>query len=151
MEPILTNEAFSVLTDKSGPRLRAWAKARHERDPHGDLTAQALQQVMSECKYSAAETDVRFLKNLQLWHRTGRLARLLQGQYTFEDRVAEITTLKAQKKIPFGIHELVIDKNTGKLGSVIDYNVEKDEYVVVLNPFQMHTCKPSDLLKSGDK
>lgn len=147
----VSNFEFFKLSEGRSNRLHTVATKRYEREPKGFLTNSELNDLAVMCKYSHEDSDVTWLRTLATMASTGKLASMLKGRFTFEDHVAEVRNMVAQEKIPYGIKDMVVIKDTGKSGVIADYNVDTKEYIVILNPFQIRNVPAKDLLAPNAK
>jgi hypothetical protein len=147
----VTNAEFLRLTEGRSNRLRTMARKRYEGDARGSLTTADIEDFASVCKYAHEDRDVTWLRTLGTMVSTGRLSAMRSGKFDFADHAAEVQRLVAQQKIPFGLKDMVVIKDSGKAGVVADYNTETKEYIVILNPFQLRTVPASDLLERKER
>jgi len=143
---ILSNVEFEKLVTDQSPRLRAIAKQRCDQFPKGLLTLDDVSQYITACMYSGDKKAVQWLKSLIVVSKNGKLNRLRNKADTWEDHVADVRRLSAAKEaLDIGQH--VRCKETGRYGSIADYNNDSKEYIVVLDPFQVKTYKADKLEK----
>ena len=142
---ILSNVEFEKLTDHQAPRLRAIAKQRCDQSPKGFLTLDDVGQYIKACMYSGDKEAVQWLKSLIVISKNGKLTRLRSKSDTWEDHVEEVRRLGAEGVLDINQH--VRCKETGRYGSIADYNKDSKEYIVVLDPFQIKTFKSNELEK----
>jgi len=145
---VITNQEFLVLVENRSPRLKCVAKMRAESDPTGSISDKDLTDLMFSCTASGCTADVEWLKNLKIMAKNGTIGRLATGRANWKEHIAEVEWMKNQKKIPYAIKEMVVVKESGKKGTVADYNVDTGEYIVLLTPFQVVCLKPDQLLTS---
>jgi hypothetical protein len=127
------------------------AKKRYEKEPRGSLSRGDLEELATVCKYSHEDKDVTWLRTLGTMMSTGKLDNLRRGKFNFQDHAVEVQRMVAQKKIPFGLKDMVILKENGKAGVVADYNTDTNEYIVILNPFQIRNVPASDLIERKER
>jgi len=151
MNHIVSNEEFVFLTENRSPKLKQMAKVRHASDPKGSLDEASLDNITFACQASGCNTDSEWLKSLKQAAKNGSISRIKTGNVTWHEHVAEVNRLVAQKKVPFGLKDMVVIKETGRRGTVSDYNTETGEYIVLMTPFQVVCLKPEDLVSTWDK
>jgi phosphoenolpyruvate synthase/pyruvate phosphate dikinase len=148
---ILSNEEFVKLTERKNARLRSMAKARYQVDPGGVLDSKAIDEMISISASIADHDSNRFLKNLKELATSGELSRIRAGKTNWQDHVREVRQLVASGEIPFGINDHIIVKENGKRGQVVDFNPDTNEYVVVINPFEVLQLKKSEIIDVMNK
>ena len=147
----VSNFEFCKLTEGRSNRLHTIAAKRYEKEPKGFLTSSDLDDLAIMCKYAHEDRDVTWLRTLITMASTGKLASMLKGKFSVKDHFAEVRQMVAQEKIPYGIKDMVVMKDTGKSGVIADYNVDTKEYIVVLNPFQIRNVPANELLAPSSK
>lgn len=147
----VSNSEFLTLSEGRSNRLRTIARKRYESNPKGSLTQTDLDELATVCKYSHENKDVTWLRTLGTMMSTGKLNNLRRGNFDFQDHAVEVQRLVAQEKIPFGLKDMVVLKESGKAGVVADYNVDTKEYIVILNPFQIRNVPASELLERKER
>lgn len=143
--PVISNAEFEVLTEGQSNRLHAIAKARWEKEPRGVVNEEDIYRMIELCAYSGDRPAATWLKNLMVLHRNGALTRIRTNTTNYEDHLASVHVQYAAKEIPFDIGQHVQCKQSGKYGSVVDYIPRTDEYLVLLDPFQVKTYKKDEL------
>ena len=144
---ILSNVEFEKLTDTQAPRLKVLAKQRCDQDPSGFVTLEDLGAFSKVFAYSGDHTSSKWLKNLAVLHKNGTINRIRNGRTTWEDHVQHVHALHAAKAVPFNIGQHVFIDDVGRYGSIVDYIPDSEEYVVVLDPFQVKMYKKKDIEK----
>jgi len=143
---ILSNVEFEKLAADQSPRLRTIAKYRCDQAPKGFLNLDDIGQYITACTYSGDKHGVQWLKSLIVIAKNGKLGRLRTGSDTWEDHVENMHQLSAAgDALDIGQH--VRCKDSGRYGSIADYNKDTKEYIVVLDPFQVKTFKSNKLEK----
>jgi len=141
---ILSNVEFEKLVTDQSPRLRTIAKQRCDQAPTGVLTRADIDQYIQACTYSGDKKAAQWLKSLIVVSKNGKLARLRSNEATWEDHVEEVHRLSAAKEaLDIGQH--VRCKESGRYGSIADYNPDSKEYIVVLDPFQIMVYKSNQI------
>lgn len=144
---ILSNVEFEKLVVEQSPRIRAIAKARCDANPTGLLTLEELSTIIRAAEFSGDRRGSAWLKNLVVLAKQGKIAKIRENRGTWGDHVEHVHALHAAKKILFNIGQHVSLKDSGKFGSVVDYIPDTDEYLVVLDPFQIKVYKKNELEK----
>lgn len=144
---ILSNSEFVYLTTGQAPRLQRAAKERYSKDPEGILTGNDIAAYKKVFAYSGDKAAVRWLDNLMIFTKNGTISRIKTGKTTWADHVDEISRRVAKGELPFDLGQHVVCKESGRYGSVVDYIPDSEEYIVVLDPFQVTTYKKGDLKK----
>lgn len=147
MSNVISNVEFDRLVDGRSNWLKQLARVRVNNNKVGSVSLSDLEGMISACQATGNQGDVTWLKNLKFMHVSGKLDKLRDGETTWEDHVVEVKSKVAQQQIPFDINDYVIVKESGKSGTIADYIVDKDEYVVVLNPFQVVYVPAKDLIR----
>jgi hypothetical protein len=142
---ILSNVEFEKLVTDQSPRLKAIAKSRCDQSPQGFLTLEDVGQYIKACTYSGDKRAAQWLKSLIVVSKNGKLERLRNKSDTWEDHVEDVRRLAANGVLDIGQH--IREKDSGKYGSIADYNKDTKEYIVVLDPFQVKTLKSNKLEK----
>ena len=142
---IIANAEFVYLTEKQSPRLQSVAKERYARDPNGFLEEVDVSEYKKIFAYSGDKSAVRWLDNLLIFTKNGTVSRIKSGRTTWEDHVQDVGRRVAKGELPFDLGQHVQCKESGRYGSVVDYIPDSEEYLVVLNPFQVMTYKKGDL------
>ena len=143
---ILSNVEFEKLAADQSPRLKAIAKKRCDQSPTGFLTLDDVGHYIEACTYSGDKKAAQWLKSLIVISKNGKLSRLRNKSDTWEDHVEDVRRLSAAgDALDIGQH--VRCKDTGRYGSIADYNEDTKEYIVVLDPFQVQTFKSNKLEK----
>jgi hypothetical protein len=141
---ILSNVEFEKLAAGQSARLKAIAKARCDQESAGFLTAADTQVYIKACMASGDKKAAQWLKSLIVIAKNGKLDRIRKGATTWEDHVEEVHALSAANEaLDIGQH--VRCKETGRYGSVVDYNVDSKEYIIILDPFQVKTYKSNQI------
>jgi len=146
---ILSNVEFEKLVADQSPRLKAIAKQRCDQAPAGMLTTDDIGQYIKACMYSGDKQATQWLKSLIVISKNGKLTRLRSNSNTWEDHVEDVRRLGAEGVLDIGQH--VRCKESGRYGSIADYNKESKEYIVVLDPFQVKTFKSNKLEKVANE
>jgi len=146
---ILSNVEFEKLAADQSPRLRTIAKQRCDQAPTGFLTLDDIGQYITACTYSGDKQSVQWLKSLIVISKNGKLNRLRNKSDTWEDHVEDVRRLAAEGVLDIGQH--VRCKDSGRYGSIADYNKDTKEYIVVLDPFQVQTFKSNKLEKVAEE
>jgi hypothetical protein len=144
---ILSNSEFVYLTTGQAPRLQRAAKERYSKDPEGILTGNDIDAYKKVFAYSGDKAAVRWLDNLMIFTKNGTISRIRAGKTTWADHVDEISRRVAKGELPFDLGQHVQCKESGRYGSVVDYIPDSEEYLVVLDPFQVMQYKKGDLKK----
>jgi len=144
---ILSNVEFEKLVDNQSPRLRVIAKQRCDADPTGFVTLDDIGAYAKASGYTGDHASSKWLKNLVVLHKNGTINRMRTGRATWEDHVAHVSALHAAKSVPFNIGQHVFIDDVGRFGSIVDYIPDSEEYVVVLDPFQVKMYKKKDIEK----
>ena len=145
---VLSNVEFEKLTASTQScRLQTIARKRCDSDPQGFLADTELPEYIQTCMYSGDRTGAQWLKNLTTLARNGSLDRIRTRNTTREDHLRHVSSLAKAGTIPFDLNDHVLCKETGRYGTVLDYNPETQEFVVVLDPFIIRTCKGKELEK----
>ena len=144
---VLSNREFLSLVAERSNQLKSIASKRCELEPAGCLEDFELDNIIATCQYAGNSGDVKWLKSLKAMHTSGKLHEIKSGKNDFWDHALEVRRLVAQKTIPFDMNDFVIVNESGRSGTVADYNVDTKEYVVVLSPFQVATFKPEELTR----
>lgn len=148
---ILTNSEFAEITKNQTPRLRATANARATRNPEGQFTMQDLDKTIQMCMYSGDKKATTWLKSLKVFAKGGYIRRIKQGLSTYDDHVLDVHQKYAAGELPFNLFDNIMLKDTGKRGTVVDYNPTTKEYIVALDPFQIKSYPKGDLQKIATK
>lgn len=146
---IISNVEFEKLVEGQPAKLRALARRRLENDSQGFLTTAEVATYIDTFKYTGDSKSVQWLKNLAVLHRSGKLRRIRAGAETYTDHAEQVHLLHAAGQIPFDMGDSVQCKESGRYGSIVDYNPDTKEYVVVLSPFEMKNYKKSDIAKTA--
>jgi hypothetical protein len=144
---ILSNVEFEKLITDLPPRMRAIAKERCDKSPYGFITLSELGEYAKMLEYSGDPRTAKWLKNLAVLAKNGKIAKLRSGNETWEDHVELVAALHTAEEIPFGIGQHIFITDEDRYGSVVDYIPATKEYLVVLNPFQVKQYKKDDLKK----
>lgn len=144
---IISNAEFVYLTEGQSPRLQSVAKERFGRDPDGQLEDSDVNAYKQVFAYSGDKSAIRWLDNLMIFTKNGTISRIKAGKTTWEDHVKDVSRRVAKGELPFDLGQHVQCKESGRYGSVVDYIPDSEEYLVVLNPFQVMQYKKSDLKK----
>ena len=144
---IIRHHQFQQLAENRSGFIKSVANKMVEDDPDAFLTEDSLEQLIETCRTIGRKKDADWLQNLWAMHKSGQLQRILSGRQNHNDHTAEVAYLASQQTIPFGLNDAVIEKETGKTGQVIDYNVDTGRYIVALNPFQIKDFEAKDLMK----
>jgi hypothetical protein len=147
---ILSNVEFEKLVADQSPRLKAMAKQRCDQSPKGVLTLDDISQYIRACTYSGDHQSVQWLKSLIVVSKNGKLNRLRNKSDTWEDHRDEVRQLSAAEGV-LDIGQHVRCKESGRYGSIADYNKDSKEYIVVLDPFQVMVYKSKQLEKVAEK
>lgn len=141
---VLSNVEFEkVVTDQSS-RLKMIAKQRCDKDPTGFLTFDDIGQYITACTYSGDKKSAQWLKSLVVIAKNGKLSRMRTNSTTWEDHVEEVHRMSATGNI-LDIGQHVRCKESGRYGSIADYNPDSKEYIVILDPFQVMVYKNNQL------
>jgi hypothetical protein len=143
---ILSNVEFEKLVAGQSPRLKAIAKQRCDQSPRGFLTLDDIGQYIRACTYSGDKQAVQWLKSLIVIAKNGKLVRLRNNADTWEDHLEEVHRLSAAGGV-LDIGQHVRCKESGRYGSIADYNKDTKEYIVVLDPFQVMVYKSNQIEK----
>jgi len=146
---VLSNVEFEKLTEEKSPRIKSLAKARCDRNPEGFLTTAELDEIIKICKYSGDEPSTRWLQALKILSNNGQLHRSRTGTNTWEDHSNLVSALRRKGEISFGLFDHIILKETGKRGTVVDYNIDDKKYLVTLDPFELKWFEKKDLEKTA--
>jgi len=144
---VLSNVEFEKLVAEQAPRLRVLARQRCEANPSGFISVDDLGIYTKAFEFSGDGQAAKWLKNLIVLAKNGKLARIRKGTTTWEDHVEQVTALHAAKEVKFNIGQHVYVEDEGRYGSVVDYIPDSKEYLVVLDPFQVKQYKKKDLEK----
>ena len=144
---ILSNVEFEKLVTDLPPRMRVIAKERCDKSPCGFITLSELAEYAKMLEYSGDPRTAKWLKNLAVLAKNGKIAKLRSGNETWEDHVELVAALHTAEEIPFGIGQHIFITEEDRYGSVVDYIPATKEYLVVLNPFQVKQYKKDDLKK----
>ena len=144
----MSNEEFSDFVKDRSLFLSSIAKSRYRKDPNGNVTTDGLRLVSAMCRGSGHFGDQEWIDTLYTLTKSGKLDSVLKGKTSRKDRILSTQRLKAQNKLKYAINDLVVLKENGKHGQVVDYEPESKTYLVVFNPFEFEKCKDSDLLSS---
>lgn len=147
---ILSNVEFEKLVADQSTRLKTIAKKRCDQSPKGFLTLDDVGQYIKACTYSGDHQSVQWLKSLIVIAKNGKLTRLRNNADTWEDHVEEVRQLSAAEGV-LDIGQHVRCKESGRYGSIADYNKDTKEYIVVLDPFQVMVYKSKQLEKVAKK
>jgi len=142
---ILSNVEFEKLTADQSPRLKTIAKQRCDQFPKGFLTLEDVGQYITACTYSGDKKSAQWLKSLIVISKNGKLSRLRSKADTWEDHVEDVKRLAADGVLDIGQH--IRCKDSGRYGSIADYNKDTKEYIVVFDPFQVQTRKSKQIEK----
>ena len=143
---ILSNVEFEKLVAGQPLRLKMMAKQRCDQSPNGFLHLDDIKQYITACTYSGDKQSVQWLNSLIVVAKNGKLKRLRTNTKTWEDHVDEVHRLSAAgEALDIGQH--VRCKDTGRYGSIADYNTDTKEYMVVLDPFQIKMFKNNQIEK----
>ena len=143
---ILSNVEFEKLVADQSPRLKAIAKQRCDQQPKGFLTRDDLGQYIKACTYSGDKRSAQWLKSLVVISKNGKLNRLRANANTWEDHRDEIHRLSVSSSV-LDLGQHVRCKESGRYGSIADYNKDTKEYIVILDPFQVMTYTSKQLEK----
>lgn len=146
---IISNVEFEKLVEGQPAKLRALARHRAETDPQGFLTVAELDTYINTFKYTGDAKSVQWLKNLDVLHRNGKLRRIRAGAETFQDHMEYVHRLHAAGQIPLDVGDSVQCKESGRYGSIVDYNPDSKEYIVVMSPFEVKNYKKSEITKTA--
>ncbi|MFA5132745.1 MAG: hypothetical protein WC444_05490 [Candidatus Paceibacterota bacterium] len=149
MGKVLSNYEFAVVASKQSPWMAAKAKKRLVSAVKGFVSRSDLNVILAECVACNKPEDAKWIRAVMSAYDSGKLSNLRQDKGDWVTHLAHVRVLSDSKKIPFGLREMVMVKDTGMVGQVMDYLVDKDEYVVVLNPFEIKQLPASALLKSN--
>lgn len=144
---VLSNVEFETLVEGQSPRLKTLAKQRCVQSPTGFLTIEDIATYTKACEYSGDKASSSWLKNLAVLAKNGKLQRIRTGANTWADHVEHVHALYAAKSAPFNIGQHVFVDDVGRYGSIADYIPDTEEYLVILDPFQVKTYKKKDLEK----
>jgi len=144
---VLSNVEFEKLVAEQAPRLRVLARQRCEANPSGFISVDDLGIYTKAFEFSGDCQAAKWLKNLIVLAKNGKLARIRKGTTTWEDHVEQVTAMHAAKEVKFNIGQHVYVEDEGRYGSVVDYIPDIKEYLVVLDPFQVKQYKKKDLEK----
>lgn len=144
---VISNSEFVALVDGQSPRLKTIAKQRYEASPKGSLTLDDIRTYTQTFEYSGDRASSAWLKNLAVLAKNGKIQRIKSGATTWDDHVEEVRSLYAAKSAPFNIGQHVFVEDVGRYGSIADYIPDTEEYLVILDPFQVKTYKKKDLEK----
>jgi hypothetical protein len=142
---ILSNVEFEKLVTDQSARLRAIAKSRCDQSPTGFLTLNDVGEYIKACTYSGDKKAAQWLKSLIVVSKNGKLTRLRSKADTWEDHVEDVRRLAADGVLDIGQH--VRCKESGRYGSIADYNKDTKEYIVVFDPFQVQTRESKQIEK----
>lgn len=148
---VLSNVEFEKLTKEQSPRLRALSKARCDRNPTGFLMLADLDTVIQVCKYSGDQKATQWLKSLKLLAENGELEKVRTQPDSWTAHVYHVAALYKKGEIAFDLFDHIMLKETGKRGTVVDYNPDSKEFLVVLDPFQLQSFPKGDLEKVASK
>lgn len=144
---VISNAEFVKLVENQTTRLRGFASQRLKANPAGAMTLGEIENLAETCKFMGDAKSSGWLQSLSVMARSGKLARLRRNAHTYQDHVEEIHLLKRTGAIQFDLHDHVVCKETGRYGSVVDYIPDTKEFVVILDPFAIRTCKADQLEK----
>ena len=148
---ILSNVEFEELVKDQSPRLKYMAKVRRESDPYGSLTTTGLDEIIKACLYSGDKKTANWLKSLRVIGTNGNLKKLRYGTSDYEKHKISMHKKVSEGTLPFDLGDQIINKETGKRGTVVDYNPTTKNYIVVFNPFQVQELPTDELAKVGKK
>lgn len=148
---ILSNVEFNKLVENQSLRLRTIAKRRMDDDPNGLIKVSDLDPIIKVCSYSGDKKAVRWLKSLKSVATSGELTRIRRNPDAWQDHVLHVATLHRNGEIAFDLFDHIMLKDTGKRGTVVDYNPDSKEFIVALNPFEVKSFPKKELEKIAAK
>lgn len=146
---VMSNSDFAKLAESRSGWLKSAAGIKYRKDPDGGVSREDLVHLAKQCRAYNKFADDKWLKSLIAMNDQGILDQIKQGVGVF-NHVASVKLLHAQKKIPFAINEMVLVKESGRRGIVVDYLTDAGEYVIALDPFEIRQLKSSDLMSATE-
>lgn len=144
---ILSNAEFEKLTENQSLRLKTIARKRMEDDPKGLVKLSDLDPIIKICSYSGDKKAVRWLKSLKSVATSGELTKVRRNPDSWRDHTLHIAKLRKEGEIAFDLFDHIMLKDTGKRGTVVDYNPDSKEFIVALNPFEIQSFPKKELEK----